>query len=70
MTAGTQTDSDFAFAGLATPEAEATEAIQALAVGPDPLGALAACWARGRAMASTPYGGRTIRPASRTAFSS
>jgi hypothetical protein len=40
MTAGTQTDSDFAFAGLATPEAEATEAIKALAVGPDPLGAL------------------------------
>ena len=41
MTAGTQTDSDFAFAGLATPEAEATEAIRALAAGPDPLGALA-----------------------------
>ena len=41
MTAGTQTDSDFAFAGLATPEAEATEAIKALAAGPDPLGALA-----------------------------
>ena len=42
MTAGTQTDPDFAFAGLATPEAEATEAIKALvAGGPDPLGALA-----------------------------
>ena len=41
MTAGTQTDSDFAFAGLATPDAEATEAIKALAGGPDPLGALA-----------------------------
>ena len=41
MTAGTQTDSDFAFAGLATPEAAATEAIKPLAVGPDPLGALA-----------------------------
>src|ERR1700749_503191 len=41
MTAGTQTDSDFAFAGLATPEAEATEAVKALAAGPDPLGALA-----------------------------
>src|SRR5215468_9704952 len=36
MTAGTQTDSDFAFAGLATPEAEAP-----VAGGPDPLGALA-----------------------------
>ena len=41
MTAGTQTDSDFAFAGLATPEVPATEAIQSLAAGPDPLGALA-----------------------------
>ena len=41
VTAGTQTDSDFAFAGLATPEAEATAAIKALAAGPDPLGALA-----------------------------
>jgi len=41
MTAGTQTDPDFAFAGLATPEAEAPEAIQAHAAGPDPLGALA-----------------------------
>ena len=41
MTAGTQTDSDFAFAGLATPEVEATEAIKSLAAGPDPLGALA-----------------------------
>src|SRR5690348_18505696 len=41
MTAGTQTDSDFAFAGLATPETEATEALKALAAGPDPLGALA-----------------------------
>src|ERR1700751_5171946 len=41
MTAGTQTDSDFAFAGLATPEVEAPEAIQALAAAPDPLGALA-----------------------------
>jgi hypothetical protein len=38
MTAGTQTDSGFAFAGLATPEAQATTA---LAGGPDPLGALA-----------------------------
>ena len=42
MTAGTQTDSDFEFAGLATPEVEATEAIRAVAAGPDPLGALAA----------------------------
>jgi len=42
MTAGTQTDSDFAFAGLATPEVAAPEAIQAPAAGaPDPLGALA-----------------------------
>src|SRR6266702_759110 len=41
MTAGTHTDSDFAFAGLATPEAQPTEAIKALAGGPDPLGALA-----------------------------
>ena len=37
MTAGTRTDSDFAFAGLATPEAAATEAVRALAAGPDPL---------------------------------
>jgi len=36
MTAAAQTDSDFAFAGLATPEAG-----QAAAAGPDPLGALA-----------------------------
>jgi hypothetical protein len=42
MTAGTQTDPDFAFAGLATPEAQAAEAIKALAAAPDPLGALAA----------------------------
>ncbi len=41
MTAGIQTDPDFAFAGLATPEVEAPEAIQALAAAPDPLGALA-----------------------------
>ena len=41
MTAGTQTDPDFAFAGLDTPEVPATEAIQPLAAGPDPLGALA-----------------------------
>ena len=41
MTAGTQTDSGFAFAGLATPEAEATAAINTRAGGPDPLGALA-----------------------------
>lgn len=41
MTAGTQTDPDFAFAGRATPEVPATEAIEALAAGPDPLGALA-----------------------------
>ncbi len=41
MTAGTQTDPDFAFAGLATPEVQAPEAIQALAAAPDPLGALA-----------------------------
>ena len=38
MTAGIQTDPDFAFAGLATPEVEAPEAIQALAAAPDPLG--------------------------------
>src|SRR6201999_741511 len=42
MTAGTQTDPDFAFAGLATPEAQAAQAVRALAAGPDPLGALAA----------------------------
>jgi hypothetical protein len=41
MAAGTQTDSDFAFAGLATPEAETTEAIEAAAARPHPLGALA-----------------------------
>src|SRR6201987_1258608 len=41
MTAGTQTDPDFAFAGLATPEAQAAEAVRGLAAGPDPLGALA-----------------------------
>src|ERR1700759_3062927 len=41
MTASSPTDSDFAFAGLATPATEATEAIKALAAGPDPLGALA-----------------------------
>jgi hypothetical protein len=41
MTAGTQTDPDFAFAGLATPEVPAPEAIRALAAAPDPLGALA-----------------------------
>ena len=42
MTAGTQTDPDFAFAGLATPEVEAVTAIQArTAAAPDPLGALA-----------------------------
>jgi hypothetical protein len=41
VTAGIQTDPDFAFAGLATPEVEATEAIRSLAAGPDPLGALA-----------------------------
>ena len=40
MTAGTQTDSDFAFAGLATPEAEAPKA-PAAPPAPDPLGALA-----------------------------
>ena len=41
MTAGTQTDPDFTFAGLATPEVQPTEEIQALAAAPDPLGALA-----------------------------
>lgn len=41
MIAGTQTDSDFAFAGVATPEAEATTAVRARARGPHPLGALA-----------------------------
>src|SRR5881227_787051 len=41
MTAGTQTDPDFAFAGLATPEVQASKAIESLAAGPDPLGALA-----------------------------
>jgi hypothetical protein len=38
VTVSTQTDSDFTFAGLATPE---TEAIKARAAGPDPLGPLA-----------------------------
>ncbi len=42
MTAGTQTDPDFAFARLATPEAPVPEAVEALAAGVDPLGALAA----------------------------
>jgi hypothetical protein len=41
MTARTQTDSDFAFAGLATPESETAKAIAAAAKGPHPLGALA-----------------------------
>ena len=41
MTAGTQTDPDFAFAGLATPEVQPKEEIQSLAAAPDPLGALA-----------------------------
>ncbi len=41
MTAGTQTDPDFAFAGLATPEVPAAAEIQSLAAAPDPLGALA-----------------------------
>ena len=41
VTAGTQTDPEFAFAGLTTPEAPAAEAVRALAAGPDPLGALA-----------------------------
>jgi len=41
MTVGTQTDPDFAFAGLATPEVQTPEAIQSLAAAPDPLGALA-----------------------------
>ncbi len=41
MTAGTHTDSDFAFAGLATPEAEAPAAIEAAAKSRRPLGALA-----------------------------
>jgi hypothetical protein len=41
MTASTQTDPDFAFAGLATPETEATEAVRSRAAQPDPLGALA-----------------------------
>jgi hypothetical protein len=41
MTAVTQTDPDFAFAGLATPQAAPAEAIRALAAAPDPLGALA-----------------------------
>ncbi len=39
MTASTQTDSDFAFAGLATPEAESAKAVAA-ANKPGPLGAL------------------------------
>ena len=62
MTAGTQTDSDFAFAGLATPEVQATEAIKSLAAGPDPPGPGQASWARGRAMDSTPSGGPTTPP--------
>jgi hypothetical protein len=41
MTAGTQTDPDFAFAGLATPEVQPKEEIESLAAAPDPLGALA-----------------------------
>ena len=44
MTAVTQTDSDFAFAGLDTPEAPPVEAVTAAAIAagtPDPLGALA-----------------------------
>jgi hypothetical protein len=40
VTATTQTDSDFAFAGLDTPEAMPAAAVRALG-GPDPLGALA-----------------------------
>ncbi|MGZ4326445.1 MAG: heme-binding protein [Solirubrobacteraceae bacterium] len=40
MTAITQTDSDFAFAGLDTPEAPPAAAVPAVG-GPDPLGALA-----------------------------
>src|SRR6478672_5940586 len=42
MTAVTQTDSDFAFAGLETPNAPAAEAVALAAAAPDPLGALAA----------------------------
>ena len=43
MSAGIQTDGDFAFAGLATPEAPTAEAAQAItAQTPNPLGALAA----------------------------
>ena len=43
MTAGIQTDADFAFAGLDTPEAPSAEAAQAIvAQTPNPLGALAA----------------------------
>lgn len=41
MTVGTQTDSEFAFAGIATPEAQGSEAINARVSGADPLGALA-----------------------------
>jgi hypothetical protein len=41
MTASNQTDPDFAFAGLATPEAETAPEIQAAAARPHPLGALA-----------------------------
>ncbi len=41
MTAVTQTDPDFAFAGVATPEAEATERVKARARGRHPLGPLA-----------------------------
>jgi len=40
MTARIQTDSDFAFAGLATPEAETPEAIKAAETGHRPLGPL------------------------------
>ncbi len=42
MTVGTQTDSDFAFAGLDTPEAPAAAAAAVPEGAPDPLGALAA----------------------------
>ena len=42
MTVGAQTDSDFAFAGLDTPEAPAVAAAAVAEGAPDPLGALAA----------------------------
>jgi hypothetical protein len=42
MTVGAQTDSDFAFAGLDTPEAPAVAAAVVAEGAPDPLGALAA----------------------------